>query len=180
MINKMLSFPDKRSKIYSQSEDLDAHQIIPNLWLGNKVAAADASFLKGNKIAVVFNCTRDVPNFFEGKISGIKYYKLEVDDSLQKKDINIMTEFLVSYVPILDFFIKKKIPVLVHCWAGMQRSACMVAALLIYNRIKLDNAIVHIKKIRNIAFTPQINFIDSLLIFTNIYQNIRNYSIDRQ
>lgn len=171
---------DRRNRIGSQRAEQDAHEIIPNLWLGNKVAANNASFMKTNKIAVVFNCTRDIDNYFEKKMPYIKYYKLEVDDSLEKKDINIMTEFLFSYVPVLDYYVKNNIPVFVHCYAGMQRSACMVAALLVYNRVKLPNAINYIQTIRKVAFTPQINFIDSLIIFTNLNQNIRDYVIMRK
>lgn len=180
MISKAINLPNKRSQIYAQNKEQNAHLIIPNLWLGNKVAANNLNFLKKNNIQVIFNCTKDVPNYFQNKQNNIKYYKLEVDDSLQKKDINTMTEFLFSYVPILDFYVKNNIPVFVHCWAGMQRSACLVAALLIYNNIDLPNAIVHIKTIRNVTFSPQINFIDSLIIFTNINHNTKKYRIDRK
>jgi protein-tyrosine phosphatase len=48
----------------------------------------------------------------------------------------------------------------------MQRSACVVAALLVRHQMPLYKAIEFIQKRRKIAFTPQVNFIDSLLLYT--------------
>jgi protein-tyrosine phosphatase len=146
-----------------------AHEIIPNLWLGNKEAAKDLKFLTKNKIGLVVNCSKeqDIKNFFENrKDINIQYIRIPVDDSLQKKDFAIMTNNLYIVVPIIENFLKNNIPVFVHCFAGMQRSATVVASYLLYKfHIPLYQAIYYIQKKRNIAFTPQINFIDSLLLY---------------
>jgi protein-tyrosine phosphatase len=64
----------------------------------------------------------------------------------------------------------KKGPVLVHCHAGMQRSACIVAMYLIaINGLKVEEAIIYIKRRRPIAFTPAANFLRSLQGFERTY-----------
>jgi protein-tyrosine phosphatase len=59
-----------------------------------------------------------------------------------------------------------KKPVLVHCFAGMQRSCAVVACYLIkyYNITPLD-AINFIKKKRNVAFFGGVNFMRTLEMF---------------
>lgn len=149
----------------------NAHEIIPNLWLGNKDAARDADFLRQNKIGLVVNCSNDIKNFYE---KNIEYIRIPVDDSLQNKDFVIMTNHLFPVVPYIDYYLNKNVPVFVHCFAGMQRSASVIAAYLLYKfKIPLYQTIIYIQKKRNIAFTPQINFIDSLLIYD---YNMKNSS----
>jgi protein-tyrosine phosphatase len=64
----------------------------------------------------------------------------------------------------------KKGPVLVHCHAGMQRSACVVAMYLIaINGLKVEEAIAYIKQRRPIAFTPGVNFLKAIQGFENTY-----------
>jgi hypothetical protein len=148
----------------SQDQNAPAHLILKNLWLGNLDAAQDRDFLTKNGIRLVINCTNDLPNYHEND-KNINYIRIPVDDSLLKKDFMIMTEYLFRIIPYLDEMLKSNVPVLIHCYAGMQRSACVVAAYLIKNKVPLYKAIHFIQKKRNIAFTPQINFIDSLLLF---------------
>ena len=51
----------------------------------------------------------------------------------------------------------------IHCHAGMQRSACVVAAYLIrYYKMTPQEAVYFIRSKRPIAFTPFINFQKSL------------------
>jgi protein-tyrosine phosphatase len=62
-------------------------------------------------------------------------------------------------------------PMLVHCAAGMQRSAACVAMFLIaVQNITPDQAIRTIRSIRPIAFTPGANFRESIEGFYNSYQ----------
>lgn len=152
----------------------NAHEIIPNVWLGNKEAANDFTFLKKNNIQVIFNCTKDLPNYHEDK-KKFKYIRLPVNDSLMNKDFMIMTDALIALVPVLENYVRNKNPVLIHCFAGMQRSACLLCALLLKSlKMKLHEAIFFIQIKRNIAFTPQVNFIDSLLIYENYLSKNKN------
>ena len=87
--------------------------------------------MDAHKIKAVLNCSKekDIPNYF--KDSSIEYMRVPVDDSLQQKDYDkmflllpSMVEFIHKHVDIL------KQPILVHCWAGRQRSACAVVCYL--------------------------------------------------
>ena len=39
----------------------DAHEIVPGIWLGNKRASQNNTWLKKEGITVVFNATKDIP-----------------------------------------------------------------------------------------------------------------------
>ena len=60
--------------------------------------------------------------------------------------------------------------VLVHCAAGMQRSAAIIGMFLIATRgMSWQQAIAYTQGIRPIAFRPGPNFKDSLIAFDNSY-----------
>lgn len=109
----------------------DFNKIMSKLYLGNINAAKSKEFMKKYNIKAVLNCSKekDIPNYFCS--SGIEYSRIPVDDSLQQKDYDKMylllpsaVEFIHKHVDIL------KQPILVHCWAGRQRSACAVVCYL--------------------------------------------------
>lgn len=117
------------------SKDLRAkadqmNEIIPGLFLGNEPGSQNEKLLKKNKIQVIVNATPRVPNKFISQ--GISYIRIPLDDSLKKKDIDLMTAWLPYVVDELKKVHRdQKKRVLVHCHAGMQRSAVVVAAYLI-------------------------------------------------
>ncbi len=132
-----------------------AHEIIPGLWLGNVKASMDEDFIKNNNIQVVFNCTKNLPF---SPIIPIKY-RIPVDDNLEEEEIRNMELWSseIAYKIIAEYKQNRKI--LVHCMAGMQRSAASVAFMLIaYLKIHALDAMKIIKQIRNIAFHPRANF----------------------
>jgi dual specificity phosphatase 12 len=144
----------------------DADLIIPGLWLGNAKAAMDDNFLKKNSIQTVFNCTKDQP--FNSSIK--RRYRVPVDDNLKEEEIRNLE--LWSYEIIYKLTKEhKQGNVLVHCYAGMQRSAAVVAMYLIANyRMKNDNAVAFIKRKRPIAFWPFVNFKKSIQGFQESYE----------
>lgn len=146
-----------------------ANLIIPGLWLGNMEAAKSKEFMKKNNIKLIINCSNDIPNFYENNIQTIR---IPVDDSLKDKDFVIMSKYIPSIIEIIYRNIYSGNNVLVHCYAGMQRSACVVSAFLMYY-LHLDTyeSILYIKSRRNIAFTPYVNFLKSLIIFQNHIQS---------
>jgi len=133
----------------------DAHEIIPGLWLGNKKAAANTQFLKKNKISVVFNCTKELP--FDSSIQ--RTYRVPVDDNLQPVEIANMEKWSpeIVYKVITEYNEGRKI--LIHCHAGMQRSAAVMAmALIAMYRKPADKVMAFIREKRAIAFFPHANF----------------------
>jgi protein-tyrosine phosphatase len=146
-------------------------QIIKGVWVGNYKSAKNKDFCKKHNIKAILNCTPDLPNTFCAK--NIEYMKIPVEDSLKDKDIQKMVEFL----PAAAEFIHKHVDVqnhniLVHCWAGRQRSAISVAAYLVkYKGMLPSQAIKFVQSQRVEAFhgLESINFQDSLV---NFYKNL--------
>ena len=105
----------------------DAHEIIPRLWLGNFKASMNEEFIRKNNIQVVFNCTK---NLAFSPIIPIKY-RVPVDDNLEEEEIRNMELWSseITFKIIAEY--RKGYPILVHCMAGMQRSAAAVAFVLI-------------------------------------------------
>jgi len=144
----------------------DAHEILPGLWLGNRVAALNDRWLKQQDITVVFNCTKDLP--FSPIIK--KQYRLPVDDNLKAEEIRNMTLWSHEAVYKLLAEYNKNQKVLVHCAAGMQRSATVVGMFLIATKgMTWQQVINYIQGIRPIAFREQPNFKDSLIAFDTSY-----------
>ena len=144
----------------------DAHEIIPGIWLGNTRAALNDKWLSEKGITVVFNASKDLP--FSSKIK--TQFRIPVDDNLQPEEIRNMT--LWSHEIIYNVFKKynRGDTILIHCAAGMQRSAAIVAMFII---IKLGlnwyQAIQYIQNIRPIAFRPAVNFKASIIAFDKSY-----------
>ena len=107
------------------------NKIMNRIYLGNFQSAKDKEFFKEKNILAVLNCSKDIPNHFAHD-KNIEYMRIPVDDSLKQKDYDQMFE----YMPIIVQFIHKHNSVqgnniLVHCYAGRQRSAISVAVYLV-------------------------------------------------
>ena len=147
----------------NNSNNMD--EIVPGLWIGNMEAANDLHSLKKNNIKYIFNISRDIPNYYEID-NNFEYYNFQVDDSLLIKDIDLMTQNLNILVNELDTRLRKKNgSILVHCYAGRQRSAILVAAYLVFKyNMTPEDACQYILTRRPEAFhyNTSINFKDSL------------------
>lgn len=107
------------------------NKITNRIFLGNYQAAKDKDFFKEHKITAVLNCSKDLPNYFHNN-KDIEYMRIPVDDSLRQKDFDLMFEFM----PSAQEFINKhsnvqKGNILIHCYAGRQRSAACLVAFLV-------------------------------------------------
>jgi protein-tyrosine phosphatase len=139
-----------------------AHEILPNLWLGNVKASMDEDFIQQKRITVVFNCTKNLP--FSPMIP-IKY-RIPVDDNLEEEEIRNMELWAGEIALKMIAEYKDGKPILVHCMAGMQRSAAAIAFMLIaYLKIHAPEAMHMIKSTRRIAFHPSANFGRSIQSF---------------
>lgn len=107
------------------------NKVMDRIFLGNFQSAKDRAFFKDKKIKAVLNCTKDLPNYFAHN-KDIEYMRIPVEDSLKDKDYKLMFE----YMPVIVEFINKHVNlqkhnILIHCWAGRQRSAISIAAFLV-------------------------------------------------
>ena len=161
-----------------------ADKIIPRLWLGDYKSALDIDFLLNNKIDLIINCTPNTKFFYEttdlnllnsnivNKLKKIETYRIPVNDSLLEADFIRMEKYFKIVIPLLlrKYTIENK-NILVHCYAGKQRSAIVVAALL---KVLSDN--------NYISVLPPIKQLNLSKYTRNIqqYQNICNYIISKR
>ena len=141
----------------SQTEHVD--EIIPGVWLGNRVAAADSVWLRDKGIQAVFNCTKDLPFHPEVPFQ----YRVPVDDNLAPAEINAMEAWApeIAYKILREY--KSGHPILIHCFAGRQRSAAACAFfLLVLSGKPLNQIVQFIQSKRNVAFFPRPNFAQSM------------------
>ena len=148
-----------------------ADEILPGLWLGNRTASQDSTFLRSKRIGAVFNATKDIP--FQSGVD--RRYRIPVDDNLQEEEIRNMELWSYEIVYKLRMEMKRAeaegTGVLVHCAAGMQRSAAVVAMYLIaLEHMKSEDAIHFIQERRPIAFRPRANFLRAIQGFEQSLQ----------
>tara|TARA_B110000208_G_scaffold125013_1_gene152378 strand:+ start:993 stop:1430 length:438 start_codon:yes stop_codon:yes gene_type:complete len=139
---------------------MPANEIITNLWLGNIIDSKDEKFI--NKMNVVINCSKDIP-FLNKSSSNIR---VPIEDNLAKEELITLYTYLDSITKKIHTYLKNNKSIFVHCYAGKQRSASVIAAYLIrYCDLNLDKARLYIKSKRDIIFTPIMNFKASLELF---------------
>jgi hypothetical protein len=135
----------------------DYDEIIPNLFIGNFRALKNA-----NTFAFIVNCTDDIP--FPKSCTNC--LRISIKDGPSECDRMLI---LMKRFDILDKirgYVKNKEPVLVHCYAGIQRSCAVVACYLMkYYNISPLTAIDHIKMKRPYAFDGGVNFQQALYTF---------------
>jgi hypothetical protein len=147
----------------------NANLVRPRLWLGNYDAARDERFLQANNITVIFNCTKNLE--FLPLPSVQRRYRIPVDDNLRDEEIINMEKWSPEFVMILLQEYKAGNTILVHCAAGMQRSAAAVAMLLIVlEGLTPAEAIAAVQQKRIIAFMPSANFRRSIEGFNQYYR----------
>lgn len=142
----------------------NADEIIPRLWLGNVRASMDEQFIRDKGINVVFNCTKNLG--FSPSIP--TKYRVPLDDNLEEQEIRNMELWSneIAFQIMSEYLSGKTI--LVHCMAGMQRSAASVALFLIaFLKLKGKDAIEYIKSKRPIAFFHNANFGRAIEYFDN-------------
>ena len=103
-----------------------AWRVIPNLYLGNAVAAADAATLRQLKVTAVQSVG---PRSEKVAIAGLRLMRVAIQDN----DEAHILPFLEEACTWIDAELaKEEGVVLVHCRGGMNRSATMVAAFLVW------------------------------------------------
>ena len=147
-----------------------ANEIVERLWLGDLHASQDETFLRGQHIDVVFNCTKDLP-FVQGVVPHM--YRIPVDDNLQPDEIRNLGGWAWEICLKVNRERTQGNRILVHCFAGMQRSAAVVAMVLIANyRCSADEAIAFIKSRRPVAFFGNANFYPAIKQFETSIQKM--------
>ena len=132
------------------------NEILPGLWLGDKASSHNTDFLSAKKIQCIINCTLDLP-FINDK--NIVKKRIPVNDDLSYESNEVMIKFLNNTIDLIQRNLLQNINTLVHCYAGKQRSATVIACYLLkYGRIKRESVYDLIRTKRPEAFMPGVNF----------------------
>ena len=134
----------------------DYDKILDNLFIGNISASKCIS-----DFDLIVNCTNEVP-FTKGCKSGIR---IPLNDTPAESHLlfYMITQIQSDILLKIHQYVLHNSPVLVHCYAGMQRSCAVVACYLIrYHNMNPQEAINFIKGKRSIAFSGRVNFIKTI------------------
>tara|TARA_Y100000385_G_C12614420_1_gene434335 strand:- start:9 stop:506 length:498 start_codon:yes stop_codon:yes gene_type:complete len=136
-------------------------KITDNILLGNYKSTSRDN-IKNSGIDVVINCSPNLP--FNNKL--LHNYRIAVNDDLTNKANLDLFENIINILPIIHNHVKQNHKILIHCKAGMQRSAAVTAAYLMkYHDLSIEEAKKFIQEKRPIAFFMGSNFNLCLLLF---------------
>lgn len=145
------------------------HEIICGLWIGDKNDAADIEFLKSKRIKVIMNVSQDIMSI---NVDGIAVYRVPVNDNpsvSSVEDNKQMMNALKKAPDVINSLLNQNKNVLVHCYAGKQRSATIICGYIMkYSRVNMSSAIKYIQSKREICFTPTVNFYNALKAYENM------------
>lgn len=128
-----------------------AKQIIKNLWIGSEGDSASPSFYEKHNIRLLINATANIPIVADP--DEVRTYRIPVDDSPGENDV--MLRHFPTVMLLIDETRRHGHGVLVHCRAGMQRSAAVVAAYLMWKRgMTADQAFEYINSRKPETFWP--------------------------
>jgi protein-tyrosine phosphatase len=176
----ILDLPEKKEKkeikkeqcpvCYLHFSDLNEHKskhmskITENLYIGNSNNAEDIYELNYYDINVIINTAQEhcrIAYQYDKLEKYVKYYILDTDDFPIDKYFNETSD-------LINFYIKQKKNVLVHCIMGRSRSVSIVLAYLIkyyedseYKKMTFEEGLKLIKLNRSIA-CPNNGFIEQL------------------
>ncbi|XP_057675519.1 dual specificity protein phosphatase 4 [Corythoichthys intestinalis] len=133
-------------------------EILPFLYLGSAVHASKKEVLDAIGISALLNVSSDCPNHFEG---AYQYKCIPVEDN-HKEDISC---WFLEAIEFIDSVRDSSGRVLVHCQAGISRSATICLAYLMKRkRVRLDEAFEFVRRRRSII-SPNFSFMGQLLQF---------------
>lgn len=134
------------------------YEVVPGLYLAS---FADVS-QRGSEASEYFivNCSRDLPMLSPNGV------RLAIDDAPAEN------ERMLGFFPRVTQLIRRKLregdDVIVHCWAGQQRSAAVVAAYLMkYAHMSKDHAMRFVKRRKSDAFSWGATFEPALEAWDN-------------
>ncbi|KAI4890526.1 hypothetical protein NFI96_033322 [Prochilodus magdalenae] len=145
----------KKTPLYDQGDPVE---ILPFLFLGSAHHSSQRETLERCGITAVLNVSSSCPNLFEQEL---RYMTLKVEDSLAA-DIRVLFPEAIRFIESVK---ESGGRVLVHCQAGISRSATICLAYLIHaRRVRLEEAFDFVKRRRQVI-SPNLAFMGQLLQF---------------
>ncbi len=137
----------------------NVNKILPRLYLGDDIIARNIVELRKRNITHVLNLTTNILNKFEPELVYLKFTIFDFESQNISQHFDEACQFIQNALQS-----NEKNCVLVHCNAGISRSASFVIAYLLKNKIfkTYREAHAHVKKCRP-CISPNIGFEKQLL-----------------
>ena len=149
-------------------ESTDLNQITDNIYLGNMYGAFNKSKLQFLKIRKVLTVMGNFGNHYPKNT--VIHKIIDIEDNFNSNIIQYFKECL--------YFIDGNERVLVHCAAGISRSATIVIAYIMWKQKKsYIDARKFVKSKRRII-APNIGFVEQLKTFDGLLKE-NNYDLDK-
>jgi protein tyrosine/serine phosphatase len=117
-----------------------------------------------NKFDMIVNCTKDSLIAFPDYCKNCIRIPVADDPQESTKFIELLCQ--TNVLEKINNAVENKENVLIHCFAGQQRSCALVACYLIkYHDMTPEKAINYIRVKRRIAFFGEVNFISAIIHF---------------
>ena len=150
-------------------------KINSQLYLSDCSSPMNPTFIKNHHVNVIVNCSTNIKFHTEIlNLPHIKTYRLSVKDDLSIISIMKMTKILQYISPILNKHLNLGHVILIHCRAGIQRSASVMAGLFMYryNLTKWESIKI-IRSKRLLVFLPMVNFSLSLDMYQKYLETLK-------
>ena len=133
-------------------------EVLPSLYLGNAMDAANGELLTSSNIRYILNLTKTCPNYFLTDPE-YKYKQIKIEDSC-REDIKGIVEEAIEFI---DLAKSNDSGVLIHCQGGVSRSPTVTIAYIMHlNGLSLSDAYEFVKT-RRPCIAPNLNFMGQLL-----------------
>mmetsp|Transcript_35533 Transcript_35533/g.81392 ORF Transcript_35533/g.81392 Transcript_35533/m.81392 type:complete len:417 (+) Transcript_35533:81-1331(+) len=150
---------EDHSKLFKTVVLENCDMIIPNLFLGGIVAAMDTQRVVDQGIRAVVCCCRCTEFPERDFHKDLNYYRVDVED-IAREPIEL---FFPEATAFIHSWFSRDAPVLVHCRAGVSRSASVVLAYLVeYHKYSLHDAFFLARSHRSVI-TPNVGFMEKLM-----------------
>lgn len=131
-------------------------KIFEQLYLGSRIEASDREWLDNHHITHIVNCAIEIPSYFPDHYS---YLNLRLDDTPSQSIYHVLER---SFHFILGA-IGRGGNVLVHCAAGISRSASMVIYFIMKTKeMSFQKALAYVTSKRDIV-NPNQGFVYQLI-----------------
>lgn len=151
-------YPIIQSPLHTPDRRYEMSEIISGLYLGGEEIAMNKELLKKNNVSIILNITEHIPFYHEPDFT---YYRIPIIDA---HHINIKQYFDDTF-KIIDSVIMDNKKILVHCHAGISRSATIVIAYIMKkNKMKMDEAYKLVHNERP-CIEPNLGFYGQLMTY---------------
>uniref|UniRef100_A0A2K6WEE1 Protein-serine/threonine phosphatase n=1 Tax=Onchocerca volvulus TaxID=6282 RepID=A0A2K6WEE1_ONCVO len=160
---KKRSYRQNLGYVLDLKPDLQMANVAKGVYLGSQDVAHDYDILMAHNITHIINCATGVKNIFLGRIKYLTFDVLDLPWTDLEQHFDKCHEFMEEAV-------ESGGNVLVHCNAGVSRSATIVLSYIMrYNKMTVREALEHVNTIRKVGPNP--GFMQQLLRYEMKLQN---------